>query len=88
MKRRAYREWTYWGRPVPGFGDPRARLIIVGLALVLFGMVTAVGGGVRSRRGVVLENYIAADAVPDENDPVQKRRRFNQHPSRSNWLRR
>ena len=23
---------TYWGRPVPGFGDPRARLLIVGLA--------------------------------------------------------
>jgi uracil-DNA glycosylase family 4 len=32
VKRRAYREWTYWGRPVPGFGDPKARLIIVGLA--------------------------------------------------------
>ena len=24
--------WSYWGRPVPGFGDPRARLLIVGLA--------------------------------------------------------
>lgn len=32
VKRRAYREWTYWGRPVGGFGDPRARLLIVGLA--------------------------------------------------------
>jgi uracil-DNA glycosylase len=31
-KRRAYREWTYWGRPVPGFGDPRAQLLILGLA--------------------------------------------------------
>lgn len=31
-KRRAYRSETYWGRPVPGFGDPAARLIIVGLA--------------------------------------------------------
>ncbi|MBI2817647.1 MAG: uracil-DNA glycosylase [Acidobacteria bacterium] len=31
-KRRAYREWEYWGRPVPGFGDPKARLLIVGLA--------------------------------------------------------
>ncbi|WP_434390875.1 uracil-DNA glycosylase [Melittangium boletus] len=31
-KRRAYRDWTYWGRAVPGFGDPRARLVIVGLA--------------------------------------------------------
>ncbi len=31
-KRRAFREWTYWGRPVPGFGDARARLLILGLA--------------------------------------------------------
>jgi uracil-DNA glycosylase len=31
-KRRAYRDWTYWGRPVPAFGDPSARLVIVGLA--------------------------------------------------------
>jgi uracil-DNA glycosylase family 4 len=27
-----FRDWTYWGRPVPGFGDPRARLLVVGLA--------------------------------------------------------
>ncbi len=32
VKRRAYREWTYWGKPVPGFGDPQARLLLVGLA--------------------------------------------------------
>jgi uracil-DNA glycosylase family 4 len=31
-KRAAYRDETYWGRPVPGFGDPRARVLIVGLA--------------------------------------------------------
>ena len=31
-KRRAYREWEYWGRPVPNFGSPPARLLIVGLA--------------------------------------------------------
>src|SRR6476660_9618347 len=31
-KRRAYRDDVYWGRPVPGFGDPRARLLLVGLA--------------------------------------------------------
>ena len=31
-KRAAYRDWTYWGRPVPNFGDPNARLLIVGLA--------------------------------------------------------
>jgi uracil-DNA glycosylase family 4 len=31
-KRRAFRDFTYWARPVPGFGDPRARVIIIGLA--------------------------------------------------------
>ena len=31
-KRRAYRNEEYWGRPVPSFGDPSARLLIVGLA--------------------------------------------------------
>ena len=31
-KKRAYREETYWGRPVPNFGDPKARLLILGLA--------------------------------------------------------
>jgi uracil-DNA glycosylase len=31
-RRRAYRDWTYWGRPVPAFGDPHARLVIIGLA--------------------------------------------------------
>jgi uracil-DNA glycosylase len=32
VKRRAYRDQTYWGRPVPGFGDPNARLLLIGLA--------------------------------------------------------
>jgi uracil-DNA glycosylase family 4 len=31
-KRRAYINWDYWGRPVPGFGDPRARIWVIGLA--------------------------------------------------------
>ncbi|MFO0774814.1 MAG: uracil-DNA glycosylase [Nitrospiraceae bacterium] len=31
-KRRQFREWAYWGRPVPGFGDPAARLYVLGLA--------------------------------------------------------
>jgi uracil-DNA glycosylase family 4 len=31
-KRRAFRECEYWGKPIPGFGDPRARLLILGLA--------------------------------------------------------
>ena len=32
QRKREFRDWTYWGRPVPGLGDPRARLLIVGLA--------------------------------------------------------
>ena len=31
-RRRAYADQVYWGRPVPGFGDPRAHLLVVGLA--------------------------------------------------------
>ena len=32
QKRLAYREWEYWGKPVPGFGDPNAQLLVLGLA--------------------------------------------------------
>jgi len=32
IKRRAYREWDYWAKPVPSFGDPGTRMLIVGLA--------------------------------------------------------
>ena len=31
-KRRAYMDWDYWAKPVPGFGDPNARVLILGLA--------------------------------------------------------
>ncbi len=31
-KRRAYLDWDYWAKPVPGFGDPNARVLILGLA--------------------------------------------------------
>jgi uracil-DNA glycosylase family 4 len=31
-KRRAFRDWTYWGKPVPGFGNSNAQLLILGLA--------------------------------------------------------
>jgi uracil-DNA glycosylase len=32
VKRRAFRDWDYWSKPLPGFGDPDARLAIIGLA--------------------------------------------------------
>ena len=31
-KRKAYMDWEYWGKPVPGFGDPKACVLVVGLA--------------------------------------------------------
>ena len=31
-KRRAFQDWDYWGKPIPGFGDPQAELLILGLA--------------------------------------------------------
>ncbi len=32
VKRKAYKDQEYWGKPVPGFGDPKARVLVVGLA--------------------------------------------------------
>jgi uracil-DNA glycosylase family 4 len=32
IKKRQFADWDYWGKPVPGFGDPAASLLVVGLA--------------------------------------------------------
>jgi len=42
-KPRRYREWDYWSRPLPSFGDPDARVLIIGLA-------PAANGGNRTGR--------------------------------------
>src|SRR3954465_10811795 len=50
-KRAAHRDDVYWGKPVPGFGDPLARVLILGLALAAHGanrtgrVFTGDGGG-------------------------------------------
>jgi uracil-DNA glycosylase len=50
-KRRAFRDDIYWAKPVPGFGDPRARLLLIGLAPAAHGanrtgrVFTGDGGG-------------------------------------------
>jgi uracil-DNA glycosylase family 4 len=32
VKRRSFADWDYWGRPIPGFGDPLGRIVVFGLA--------------------------------------------------------
>jgi uracil-DNA glycosylase len=50
-KRKAFRDDVYWGKPVPGFGDPRARVLVLGLAPAAHGanrtgrVFTGDGGG-------------------------------------------
>ena len=50
-KRRAFRDDTYWAKPVPGFGDPQARMLLIGLAPAAHGanrtgrVFTGDGGG-------------------------------------------
>src|ERR1700681_4134503 len=47
-KRRAYRDCEYWGKPVPGFGDPSARVLFLGLAPGAHGRTAPLAPAVRS----------------------------------------
>jgi len=79
-KRKEFLGWNYWGKPVPGFGDPNASLLIVGLAPGDFLYNTLYKTGFANRAlsrsiddGLKLKNVYVTAAVkcaPPENKPT------------------
>ncbi|MCS6861814.1 MAG: uracil-DNA glycosylase [Abditibacteriales bacterium] len=76
-KRRAYQDWEYWARPVPSFGPPTARLLIVGLAPGAHGsnrtgqMFTGDASGVVLFRALYRAGFASQPATASRHDGMQ-----------------
>jgi uracil-DNA glycosylase len=79
-KRRAYRDWTYWGKPVPGFGDIDARILVVGLAPGAHGsnrtgrMFTGDASGEFLYRALFNAGFSNQPVSQTNDDPLQLRK--------------
>lgn len=81
-KRKAYQDWDYWGKPVPGFGDPEARILVVGLAPGAHGsnrtgrMFTGDASGEFLYKALYLADFATHPKSQTNNDPLRLKDMF------------